>query len=406
MKLFRTLVLGLLAAMGSPFALAAELDITARFRPSAAEPNITQFVNTTPLSGYCAQFSNLCRPGDVTITIPFSVERIWQIPGPLEGHNYQRVDGTWKTIQVFSDAGGQPFDVRFRINMLSRNHLLGTLEPDGVLGSIGSVSSGAGVNGSSVGGCSGRTGMGNAGSYSFAWMAPEAFQTCSRPATSPNVIMGPYRGTIEQISIGYDLVAPNPLQLPNGTYTGQVSYSIGRGKQLDLGLGEYSDDIVNFNLTLSVEHQIRVDFPANSDHVLLEPDGGWLNWLNKGRRPTRLYREQPFRLWASAPLHMYLTCGHTMGNRCGITNERTHEHVPVDIAVSLPDAFRYQGQTVQKLALPVGKHAALTFEAVRPLLNGRSLLHYSVAEENLEGMLKNAGTTYKGDVTIMFDAQI
>lgn len=406
MKRFLSLSLGLLAAVASALGVASELDITARFRPSAAEPNITQFVNTTPLSGYCAQFSTYCRPGDVTITFPLTVQRTWQIPGPLEGHNYQRVDGTWKTVQVFNDVDGQPFDVRFRINMLSRSHLRGDLEPGGVAGSIGDISTGSGVYGASVGGCSGRIGVGHAGFYSFAWLTPEDFRTCSRPAAYPSVTMGPYRGTIDEISLGYDLVAPNPLQLPNGTYTGQVSYSVGQGRQIDLGLGDYSEDVVNFNLILSVEHQIRVEFPAGSDRVVLEPDGGWLDWLNKGKRPARLYREQPFRLWASAPLHMYLTCEHYVGSRCGIANTRTGEEVPLDIAVSLPDAFRYQGQVVQKLALPVGQPAALTFDAVRPLFSGRSLLHYSVAKEHLEGMTANGGTTYKGDVVIIFDAQI
>lgn len=406
MKLYPSLAAVLLTCAAIAPATAAELDITARFRPSAAEPNITQFVNTTPLSGYCSVHSELCRPSDVTITIPLEVARTWQIPGPIEGHNYQRVDGTWKTVQVYSDVSGAPFEVRFRINLLSRRHLLGDLESGGQPGSIGDISVNSGVHGAAVGGCSGRTGIGGSHAYSFAWSTPVDFRLCSRPPYAPEKTIGPFHGSIDEISVGYDLVAPNPLQLPNGTYTGSVNYSIGQGQQLDLGLGQYSDDLVNFNLTLTVEHQIRVEFPANSDRVILEPDGGWLQWLNKGRRPTRLYREQPFRLWASAPLHMYLLCEHTLGNRCGIAETRTGDPVPVDISVSLPDAFRHQGQLVQKIALPVGKPSALTFDAVRPLLSGRSLLHYSVAADQVNRMLDNHGSTYKGNVTIIFDAQI
>jgi hypothetical protein len=187
---YRLATLLLTAAFAAP-SVASELDITARFRPSAAEPNITQFVNTTPLSGYCSQFSHLCRPGDVTITFPLMVHRTWEIPGPLEGHNYQRVDGNWKTIQVYSDVGGAPFDVRFRINLLSRRHLLGNLEPGGIEGSIGDVSTGSGIYGSSVGGCAGRTGIGSANFYSFAWLTPADFRTCSRPASYPERTMGP-----------------------------------------------------------------------------------------------------------------------------------------------------------------------------------------------------------------------
>jgi hypothetical protein len=405
MKPFHSLAIALLAVAFAATGSASELDITARFRPSAAEPNITQFVNTTPVSGYCEHHPSLCGPGDFSITFPLVVARTWTVPGPIESQNYQRVDGNWKNVTVHSTDSGQPFDVRFRLNLLSRSYALGQLEPGGTPGNIGYVSNLSGVSGASKGGCSGRIGAGNGTGYTFAWTVPDDFRVCSRDSR-PDAVMGPYSGSIHTVSIGYEMVAPNPMQLPNGTYTGQITYSLGEGRQIDLGPGGYSDDIVNFNFTLTVEHQIRVEFPANSDRVLLEPDGGWLDWLNKGRRPARLYREQPFRLWGSAPMHMYLMCEHTLGNRCGIANDRTGEQVPVDIAVSLPDAFRYQGQMVQKLALPVGQPAALNFDAVRPLFSGRSQLHYSVAQEHMAGMLANAGTTYKGDVTIIFDADI
>jgi len=405
MKPIPLLAFGLLAVTACTPAAAGELDITARFRVSAAEPSITHFVNTTPLSGYCQQRPDLCRPDDVTITIPLDINRTWQIPAPIEAHNYQRVDGTWKEISIHSSENGGSYPLRFRLNLLARQYLRGVLDPGASAGDLMARSSYPGINGSSVGGCSGRTGSGNIDQYNFAWIVPADFRVCSRPFTTGEPF-GPYSGSITRVSIGYELVNPNPLRMPNGTYTGVVSYDVGRGKAIDLGEGEYSDSVINFNLTLTVEHQIRVEFPANSDRVLLEPDGGWLDWLNKGRRPTRLYREQPFRLWGSAPMHMYLTCEYAMGNRCGIANNRTGEQVPVDITLTLPDAFRYQGQLVQQLALPVGQPAALTFDAIRPLLSGRSQLHYSVAQEHMAGMLANAGTTYQGDVTIIFDAEI
>ena len=405
MKPIPLLAFGLLALSACAPATAAELDITARFRPSASEPNIIRFVNTTPLSGYCHGNTSHCNPGDFTIMTPLRLDRSWQVPGPIENQNYQRVDGAWKTVTVFSETRGEPFDVRFRLNLLARRYNLGSLQPGGIRGEMSTVANSSGIMGASSGGCRGRLGAGNAQLYEFAWEVPDDWRACSRNHR-PDLELGPYLGTIGNISIGYELVAPNPMQLPNGTYTGQASYTVGEGRQIDLGPGTYNDELLNFNLTLTVEHQIRVEFPAGSDRVVLEPDNGWLDWLNKGRRPPRLYREQPFRLWASAPLHMYLVCEHTLGNRCGIAETRTGDPVPVDIAVSLPDAFRHQGQPVQKIPLPVGKLAALTFDAVRPLLSGRSLLHYSVAQDQVNRMLDNAASTYKGDVTIIFDAQI
>ncbi|EIK95997.1 hypothetical protein PMM47T1_13595 [Pseudomonas sp. M47T1] len=383
---------------------ASELAITAEFVPSASAPNNTKFVNTTPLSGYCHGNNSHCRPGDFTVMFALTIQREWVNPGPIEGHNYQRVDGDWKTVHVDGDINLQSVPLRFRLNLLARRYQLGTLAPGGVGGGIGRIANASGISGSSQGGCRGRVGAGHSTQYSFAWGVPLGMVTCARgPTLDP---LGPYTGTVNQVSVGYELETPNPFALPNGIYRGSVTYTVGQGQQIDLGTGTYNDSHVTFNFELKVQHELRVDFAANSDRVMLEPDGGWVQWLHGGSAPTRLSRVHPFQIWASAPLKMYLRCDEPMGNQCSIREPHSNHQVPIVVAVSLPGTLVHNGTAVQALPLPVGEGQAFRFESVAITAARQGRLHYSVEAPHVAAMMRNTGRQYSGDVTIVFDAQM
>lgn len=383
---------------------ASELAITAEFAPRVSSPDTVRFVNTTPLSGYCYGNASHCKPGDFTIQFPLNIDREWVSPGPIEGHNYQRVDGNWKTVTVAADNGGQAVPLQFRLNLLSRRYNRGSLAPGGIDGSITNISNYSGVYGASRGGCQGRVGAGNAALYEFAWGVPSGIATCSR---EPNdVPIGPYLGSVNNVSVGYELEAPNPFALGNGTYRGSVTYTLGSGQQIDLGTGEYSDSELTFNFELKVQHELRVDFPAGSDRAVLEPDGGWQRWLHGGQVPTRLQRTHPFQIWASAPMKMYLRCDTPMDGQCSIREPGKGHQVPIVVAVTLPGEIRYQGAPVQQLPLPLGEAQALQFQSVAIAAARQARLHYWVDQPHVAAMLEHRGSQYRGDVTIVFDAQI
>lgn len=382
---------------------ASELAITAEFAPRASAPNAVKFTNTTPQSGYC-NGSVHCRPGEFTLTIPLTIERQWQNPGPPEGHGYQRVDGDWKTVNVSHDRGPMTVPLQFRLNLLARRYDLGTLAPGGTVGSIGIVANASGAQGASSGDCRGRAGAGHDTMYSFAWTVPAGWTTCSRPPKPEP--LGPYTGTISQVSIGYELEAPNPFALSNGTYRGALTYTLGPGQQIDLGNGQYSDAQVTFNFELKVLHELRVDFPADSHRVVLEPDGGWPRWLAGSRLPPRLERVHPFQISASAPMKMYLKCDTLLSNRCSLREPISGHRVPLVVAVSLPREIRHKGNPVQALPLPLGEDQALAFQSVAVAAGRPGRLHYSVDAPHVATMMKRTGRQYTGNVTIVFDAQL
>ncbi len=68
-------LVGLLLFLPLPPARAVDLQITAEFRPTALDPTHNRFVNTTPQSGYCAQHSGYCKPGDFTINTGLNVSQ-------------------------------------------------------------------------------------------------------------------------------------------------------------------------------------------------------------------------------------------------------------------------------------------------------------------------------------------
>ncbi|WP_455923220.1 hypothetical protein [Pseudomonas putida] len=397
--------LWLLAALApGSLTLASELAITAEFVPRASLPSAVKFTNTTPLSGYCHGNSSNCRPGDFTLHFPLTVQREWVNPGPIQGHNYQRVDGGWKNVNATVDNGTQTAPLRFRLNLLARRYNLGTLAPGGIAGSISNIGNSAGINGASQGGCVGRVGAGSGTMYEFAWGVPAGVTTCSRPPTDKP--LGPYLGNLSNVSVGYELESPNPFALGNGTYRGSISYTLGSGQQIDLGTGDYSDSVLTFNFELTVQHELRVDFPPGSERAVLEPEGGWQRWMHGGQLPTRLQRTHPFQIWASAPMKMYLKCDTPMGSQCSIREPLSGHQVPIVVAVTLPGEIRYQGAPVRQLPLPLGEAQALQFQAVAIAAGRQGQLHYQVDPPQVAAMLRHPGRQYRGDVTLVFDAQL
>ncbi len=380
---------GLLAVLMAS-AGAAELQITAEFRPSALDPSHNRFVNTTRQSGYCAHYPGRCRVGDFTIDTGVNVSQRRLFGGDKEPREkwYLAVDGNWQDI-VVRNASNHELKARIRVFLVGMDWGLAN---DG---------SSPGSYGSATGGCRGRVGIGNSSLYRYAWDVPEGNAVCVRnPAATTDRVARHLN-----FSIGYHLETPNPLQAQNGLYSGSVAYTVGNGQQIDLGQGDYSDSELTLQLQLNVAHDFHVRFSSESPSVKLAPDGGWAKWMDHGLPPARLRQELPFRLTTSRNLSLKLRCEHEAADRCGIRNLRDDVVVPVDVDVTIPGMSNVgDGRPAQDTPLLPDDSRAPRFTPDGYLIERRSTLRFTAGRDAVVEMLKSPGSHWAGNMTVVFDS--
>lgn len=192
-----------------------------------------------------------------------------------------------------------------------------------------------------------------------------------------------------------------------GLYTGEVNYSVGENGEIALGnnVTNLNTNSLKIKFELDVQHALEVHFPANSDKVILEPPGGWMRWLNGGPAPEKLVRDLPFRITNTGPLSIYMECEHSVGRSCGIQNTRNNDLAALDIKMSLPAGIQLNnGQAVERHPIPTGRGLPLHVDAVTPVFNQPGALHFATAPGEAAAMVANPGDTYRGNVTVVFDA--
>lgn len=200
-----------------------------------------------------------------------------------------------------------------------------------------------------------------------------------------------------------EVLSPNPLSMKAGDYTGNISYRVGAGGDIDLGaVNALIDPVHNVNFELSVVHDFGIQFPGGSNLLSLVPEGGWMAWLQRGRKPARLFRDQTFELATSASFRMSVSCGHPEGASCGIRNGSGHQ-VPVDISVTLPKFRDASNQPVNKYPLTDVPSPSFKYDGYYV---GRATLHFEVPKHDMETMLDHPGSRYSGNVTVMFEPEL
>lgn len=369
---------------------AAELQITAEFRPSALDPSHNQFVNTTPQSGYCAQHSSFCRAGDFTINTGMNVSQRRLFGGGDDPREkwYLSVDGSWRDV-VVHNANNHKLRARLRLFLI------------GMQWGLPSDGTAPGAYGAATGGCRGRLGVGGGSWYRYAWDVPEGNPVCVRSPRATTDRVANYLN----FSIGYHLETPNPLQAQDGQYTGSVTYTVGNGQQIDLGQGDYSDSELTLQLQLDVAHDFHVRFSSESPSVKLAPDGGWKKWMDQGLPPARLRQELTFRLTTSRNLSLKLRCEHEADDRCGIRNLRDDMVVPVDVDVTIPGMSNVgDGRPAQDTPLLPDDGRAPRFTPDGYLIERRSTLRFTAGRDAVMEMLKSPGSHWAGNMTVVFDA--
>ena len=385
---------------------AAEQLITAVFTPDPENPSHNKFVNTTPVAGYCLILPGQCSAnGFSSVNFPIDFDAIKGLD-PDEAladrrkAAYMLIPSTFRTVTITNDQTGANSQVQWRISGFGGRYILSSGTWHGHL--WGS----SWVNAPSP--CTyGGVGSGNATYYDYFWKVPQSASTAC--VKMPKVqIPAPFR--YRNMNISYELHTPNPLTMEMGTYSGSITYGIGPGQDFDFGdIMLPSDDHITFNFKLSVNHLLNVEFPPGANRAVLQPEGGWQGWLDSGRPPPSLFANHDFKISSSGRFKVYLECQYAVAGTCGIrTSEQEQPSVGVDIQLTLPAGIVIDsgGQPARRVALRAGEHDSVVFRTVSSQFARKATLHYVVPKASTEKMLRHPGSTYTGNATIIFDADI
>ena len=395
------------ALLFSASTLQAAEQITARFKPDPANPMMNRFENTTPISSICAaHIPNQCRALNIFSLrdTDFSAQTIAPI---LANHEDERqgymvkVPSDWRDLQVTHTATGETETVQFRIAGFGSSWTVP--RPPGVSAWAHPGFSWQGRWVEAPSPCR-RTGhlKATVQSATYFWLTPEGAGACSRKPSQDLSYM-----RFNTMEYAYELRTPNPLGMSSGQYVGGITYSMGPGGDYDFGdVIIPNKNAITFNFILSVEHDLKVDLPPGGNRIELLPEGGWQAWLNRGRVPARLYRDQTFKIAASTRFKMQMECSLVINNTCGLRNS-TGDEVPLQVAVSLPRGLVDGGdQAIIKRPLRLDGVGTELFQPQYYVNDRPGTLHFEVAREDMGQMLNQPGSTYSGVVTVVWDSQV
>ncbi|UCR84185.1 hypothetical protein [Pseudomonas chlororaphis] len=385
--------------------LAVEVNITAEFKPDSSNPNINTFKNTTPISGYCTQILSGCNSNTFTLLIPglrTEARPIMAGQADLRQGAMLKAPAEWRSLDVVSSKGKLE-TMSVRIVGMGASHRI-TPSVQRITGkdlpTTAHQELWLGLDWVNTPQPCIFTGNARAADfyYQFFWKTPTS-GICGKMArfNIPSFYFS-------DINIMYELKTPNPLDLSEGIYTGQLNYTIGPGGDFDFGdVLMPSDNALTLNFSLSVQYILDVRFPPGSERLTLVPDGGWQQWLNRGRRPEKLFANQNFQIWSSTPFKMQLQCQHAAGSQCGIQNSEGHL-VPVETRITLPSGLM-DSHRMPVNRLPLSTDPSF-FVPGSYISKGNAALHFEVSQDSVKQMTDHAGKKYSGNVTVIWDPEI
>jgi hypothetical protein len=395
-----------------PVANALERDITAIFRPDPSKPQENTFLNTTPVSGYCADHPAECGTAKMfSLTLPITFDSIRPIQanhGDVRQGAMFHAPVNWRTVQVTHSGTGETEIVEVRWSGVGLTYRLPTSAVNLVGGGVSNLTAHSMLWGNSSwvnapSPCR-YSGMGYLSSvdYTFFWKTPVA-GVCAKKASYLIPSM-----KYLSLNFAYELRTPNPLKMSSGLYTGSLTYTVGPGQDFDVGDVMLPDDsTLTLNFKLNVEHTLKVEVPPGGNRVELVPQEGWQSWLNSGRKPTRLFRDQRFHISASSRFKMELECQYVSGNTCAISETGTGHAVPVDVSVTLPDGLTDgAGQPVNRRRLLRDGSGTELFQPGLYVDRRSGTLHFEVGRGSVEEMLDSGAKAYTGNITVIWDSEV
>jgi hypothetical protein len=382
--------------MATEQAAAITVPLTAEFVPSLDNPSNNTFTNTTGSGAICLRYPDHC---DYKRSLGVGGQFLNQTPilandpNPRQGLTI-KVPNEWRDITVRHTTTGETSLVQLRFTGIG-----GSFRPSPDAPFITKIPDERAAQealwhdgwiGTAPAPCTRGFGELRRGEISFLWLVTSS-ASCSKTAAFdiPN-------GTIYFPEFIYELRTPTPLDMSAGTWVGATSYTMVPGGDIDFGDNyQYSHSVLDLPITLTVSHHLRVVFPPGADRLALEPEGGWIPWLNGGRRPERILRDQPFQFTSSGPVKMRIEC-------CAIANPAGHR-VPVETRITLPVGMHELtgGPVSKKLLNSIDEATAVAQQYVADQTGN---LHFEVARADVHDMLTYPDTTYSGNVTVVWDS--
>lgn len=393
-------------------AWAEQVSIKASFKPDSAQPQLNKFKNDTPSSGYCAIYPGQCSDnGMFSLQVPIQFDSSAPIlanhPSVRQGAMF-KVPAQWRELTVRHEGTGETETVKVRIVGFGSRYVT-----EDIMSLVGPTENYRDAHWNLWGGTWVNTpppclysGVGAYWStaYRFFWKTPTD-GVCSRQAKF-NIPWLRY----EYLDFAYELVTPNPLGMSSGKYVGPLTYTLGPGADFDMGdVMIPSSSTLTLNFALDVQHTLKVDVPPGGNRVELVPQGGWQSWLQQGRKPTRLFRDQTFNISASSRFKMQLECQYSRdGNACSLLEPVSGHVVPLKVSVSLSHGLAdANGQPVNRRPLRMDGIGTELFQPGFYVDRKPGTLHFEITQDEVKEMLKpGVARTYSGNVTVIWDSEV
>ncbi|MFJ2363145.1 hypothetical protein ACIPIN_05375 [Pseudomonas sp. NPDC087697] len=398
-----------LCFVSSTNVVALTQEITATFNPDSANPQHNEFINKTPNSGYCSSYLVDCKNlGIFSLSIPVSFYSQTAIR-PNEDDPRQnpmfKVPSTWRSVNVRNTVTGESETVEVRIAGVGSVYHLPVPVED-LTGGGNHHALWKGNSWSYPAPPCVRTDLGYGHSTLFVsfWTVPEGSRVCFKQALFmiPNF-------RYSEFQFSYQLKTPKPLTMSSGHYVGTLNYTIGPGGDFDMGdVMQPDDTALTLNFTLDVQHTLKVDLPPGGEKIRLVPPGGWQSWLQAGRRPVRLSRDQTFNISASTRFKMSLECEYSsFPYDCIIRDLVSGHYTPLIVRISLPNGLTdLAGQSVKHRRLFAGPASAQHFQPGFYVDRAPGILHFEVPEDQMYSMIQpGVARTYSGNVTVIWDSE-
>ena len=414
------LLAGMAMLAGSTAGMAATMDITASFSPSMDNPENNSFMNTTPQSGYCADYPDECKKNTFSIGMggitAFLVTSGFTANSEPRMGMYFKIPGAWRNVAVTNLETGSQVTASFRVNAFSARYHTRTDWKRADYSD--SWNGGDFVYAPSPCSYSG-VGKFNARRYTFMWKWPASDAACYKTAKK-DLNGEPY--LINNTSLGYELKTPDPLKMEAGTYTGTLTLSVGPGGDIDFGDNfQVSDTELTINFTLSVNHELKLTTTADDQAVSLQPcasgrvcteeegSANWERWMVSRITPPLTGRSN-FNLSSSGAFTVYLTCEQQSGSDCALRSDKMpSQTVPVRTLLTLPDNIvdNVTGSTVSKRRLAAGRDLSRNVFTTKIFGQNRTgKIDFLVSQKDVDTMLTTRPDTYRGAVTVIFDPSI
>lgn len=390
---------------------AEQVSITAQFKPDSSYPHRNKFQNTTPSSGYCTYDPAQCEQNEIfSLQVPIQFDSRTPIlanhASPRQGAMFQ-VPMQWRELTVYHETTREPEKVRVRIVGIGSKYVT-----EDVIQLVGGADDyriahnllwgSSWVNAPAPCLYSG-VGWYTHNSYAFFWKTPAA-SACTKQAKFDVPWL-----RLNHLDFAYELETPNPLGMSSGNYVGSLTYTVGPNADFDFGdVMMPSSSSLTLNFNLDVQHTLKVDIPPGGEKVRLVPNGGWQSWLQAGRRPVGLFRDQTFNISASSRFKMLINCGPGFNGECGLENSAGYRRVELHVSVSMPNGITdLSGQPVRRMPLKSGAGNTLYFKPGFYVDRAPGTLHFEVPPHSMATMLQpGVSDSYSGIVVVIWDSDI